>query len=752
MNEDVIIEGTVENVVFQNPHNGYIVFSILINDKDDDDLVCIGYVPKLNPGENIKIIGNYIMHPTYGKQLNIKQYEKIVPTTEKGIKKYLASGAIRGVGEKLAVKIVNKFGKDTLDIIENYPEKLATVRGISKEKAINISSIFHEQVELRKVMIYLQEYSISPIYAMKFYKRYKGEAINIIKENPYTLANEFIGIGFKTADKIAYKLGVGINSPFRIKAGIKHCLNMSISNGNVCVYKEELIEMSQKLLQVSGTEIDNIVMEMQIEKSLIQEKIQEKTVIYSNSLFYSENYVAKKLLELSMNTLDKSKNILNEIIEIEKNTNIKLAEKQREAVIESMFKGVLVITGGPGTGKTTTINTIITLLNKEGYVIELAAPTGRAAKRMSEATGMEAKTIHRLLGINFLSDNSNRQTFEKNEDDPIEADVIIIDESSMVDITLMFNLLKAIDIGTRLILVGDVDQLPSVGPGNVLKDIINSNCIKVVCLEEIFRQARESAIIMNAHRINKGEYPKLNEKNKDFFFVKRNLIDDVVTGILDLTINRLPKYIKCDTIKDIQILTPMRKSAIGAINLNQTLQESLNPKSEDKKEYQYRSTTFREGDKVMQIKNNYNMKWTVYNNMNFKEDEGLGVFNGDEGIIKGINLSLETITVSFDDGKIVNYDFSQLDELELSYAITIHKSQGSEYKVVIIPVHSGPPMLLSKNLLYTAVTRAKSLAVLIGIEDTLYKMVDNNREVSRNSFLSERLVKLNKFMELQING
>lgn len=745
MNDDVIVEGTVENIVFQNQDNGYTVFSISI---DDDDLVCIGYIPKLNPGENIKIVGHYIIHPTYGKQLNIKHYEKLVPTTEKGIEKYLASGAIKGVGDKLASRIVSKFGKDTLDIIENYPEKLATVRGISKEKANNISSIFYEQIELRKVMIYLQEFGISPIYSMKIYKRYKGDAISIIKENPYALSNEIFGIGFKTADKIAFKLGIDINSPFRIKAGVRHCLNMSVSNGNVCIYKEDLIEMAQNLLQVSSVEIENIIIEMQMDKSLIQEKIEDKTVIYLNSLFYSENYVAKKLLELSMNTLDKSKTILNEILQIEKDTNINLAEKQREAVIESMSKGVLVITGGPGTGKTTTINTIITLLNKEGYDIELAAPTGRAAKRMSEATGMEAKTIHRLLGINFLSDDSNRQAFEKNEDNPIEADVIIIDESSMVDINLMFNLLKAISIGTRLILVGDVDQLPSVGPGNVLKDIINSNCIKVVCLEEIFRQAQESAIIMNAHRINKGEYPKLNEKNKDFFFVKRSSIDDVVNGILDLAINRLPNYIKCDTLKDIQILTPMRKSAIGALNLNQTLQETLNPKSEDKKEYQFRSITFREGDKVMQIKNNYNMKWSVYNNRNIKEEEGMGVFNGDEGLIKGINLSSETITVCFDDGKVVNYDFSQLDELELSYAITIHKSQGSEYKVVIIPVHSGPPMLLSKNLLYTAVTRAKSLAVLIGIEDTLYRMVDNNREVSRNSFLSERIIKLNKFMEL----
>lgn len=747
MKEDIVLEGIVESIVFYNPDNGYIVFSMLTEDKNDDEIVCIAYIPKLNPGENIKVVGNYIIHPSYGKQFNVKSYEKIIPTTEKGIEKYLASGAIKGVGEKLAKKIVKEFGKDTLDIIEAQPEKLALIRGISLERAKSISNVFQEQIELRRVMLHLQEYDISPIHAMKIYKKFKSHTIDIIKENPYSLSNEIIGIGFKTADSIAFKLGIDKNSSYRIKSGLKHCLNMSASNGNVFVYKHNILDIAADLLQVNKDIIENTLIEMQIEKAIIQEKVEEKSIVYLNFFYYAENYIAKKLLDLSMNVIDKSSDIEEEIAIIEQDTSIRLARKQREAVIESMLKGVLVITGGPGTGKTTTINTIINILSKEGYKIELAAPTGRAAKRMSEATGVEAKTIHRLLGITFLSEDSNKQVFEKNENDPIEADVIIIDESSMVDITLMYNLLKAIEVGTRLILVGDVDQLPSVGPGNILKDIINSNCIKVVYLDEIFRQAQESAIIMNAHRINKGEYPKLNDKNKDFFFVKRNTMEQVIEGILDLVTRRLPKYIKCDVLRDIQILTPMKKSPIGAINLNQVLQKSINPQSEDKKEYQYRNITFRESDKVMQIKNNYNMEWSLYNKDNFKEGEGVGVFNGDEGIIKSINLTREIITVCFDDGKVVDYDFSQLDELELSYAITIHKSQGSEYKIIIIPVHSGPPMLLSRNLLYTGVTRAKSLAVLIGIEDTLYKMVDNNREVSRNSYLHERLIKLGKFME-----
>ena len=597
-------------------------------------------------------------------------------------------------------------------------------------------------------MLYLQEHGISSAYAMKIYKRYKGETIDVINENPYTLSNDIFGISFKIADSIAFKLGIERNSSFRIKAGIKHCLSKSVSSGNVYATKTELIEMAHDLLQVDYQSVENMIVEMQIEKTIMQEKLEDDIAIYLNSFYYAENYVAKKLLELSMNVVDKSSTALKQVLEIEKSTNITLAEKQREAVMESMSKGVLVVTGGPGTGKTTTINTILTLLDREGYSIELAAPTGRATKRMSEATGREAKTIHRLLGITFLAEDSNRQKFERNESDPLDADIIIIDEISMVDIILMYNLLKAVEQGTRVILVGDVDQLPSVGAGSVLRDIINSDCIKVVCLDEIFRQAQESAIIMNAHRINKGEYPKLNEKNKDFFFVKRGSIDEVTHGILELVTKRLPEYMKCDPLKDIQILTPMRKTSIGATNLNQVLQDRINPKNEQKVEYQYRSITFREGDKVMQIKNNYNMQWEMYSSRNFKKDEGLGVFNGDEGIIKSINLKLETMLVHFDDGKVVNYDFSQLDEIDLSYAITIHKSQGSEYKIVIVPVHSGSPTLLSRNLLYTAVTRARDLVVLVGTEETLRRMVDNNREITRNSFLSGRIKKLKEFMEI----
>jgi len=744
MEEQVAIEGTVDSVIFQNSENSYTVFSMTIGEeKDMRNMICIAYIPNLNPGENIKVKGEFTTHPTYGKQFVVKSYEKIMPTTEKGIEAYLGSGSVKGIGKKLAARIVKHFGKDTFSIIESTPEKLSIIRGISKDKAIEIGNVFHEQAEVRSITIYLQEHGISVGYAMKIHKKYKSGAIDIINENPYVLVTDIFGIGFKIADDIAFKFGIDKSSPFRIKAGVRHCINTFTLSGNVYVYKSDLMEMSSSLLQVDVQAIENTIIEMQVDKSIVQEKIDGNVVIYLSSLYYAEYYVAKKLLELSENVINISiEDALKEVVAIEKSTNITLAQKQREAVMESMSKGVLVITGGPGTGKTTTINTILTVLSEEGYSIELAAPTGRAAKRMSEATGMEAKTIHRLLGISFLSEDSNRQAFEKNEESPIEADVVVIDEISMVDIMLMFNLLKAVEYGTRIILVGDANQLPSVGAGSVLKDIIDSECISVVRLSDIFRQARESAIVMNAHSINEGKYPKLNEKNKDFFFVKRTSMDDVTSGILELVTTRLPEYTGCDPLKDIQILTPMRKTAIGATNLNRVLQLSLNPTSPGKTEYEYRSTTFREGDKVMQIKNNYNMQWSIYDSRNNKEDEGLGVFNGDEGIIENINLSTQTLRVCFDDGKVVNYEFAQLEEIDLSYAITIHKSQGSEYKIVVIPVHSGPPLLLTRNLLYTAVTRAKTLVVLVGIEETLYRMVDNNKEVSRNSFLNGRLKNL----------
>ncbi|HOA80691.1 MAG TPA: ATP-dependent RecD-like DNA helicase, partial [Defluviitaleaceae bacterium] len=586
---------------------------------------------------------------------------------------------------------------------------------------------------------FLQEYGISTSYALKIYKQYGEATIDIIKTNPYRLAEDIFGIGFKMADKIGMTIGVDEASPHRIKAGIKYILNQYSNNGHVYVPRDKLLAAAYKLLEIPEELIENALIELQVFKDIYQEKLEGVDVVYLSSFYYKEINVARRLLDLSsMKQEINSKEIEERIERLEKQKDIKLADEQKEAIKQAMGEGVLIITGGPGTGKTTTINIIISLLEEEGLDVILAAPTGRAAKRMTEATGKESGTIHRLLEISFIEEDNRKQIFERNEERPLEADVVIIDEMSMVDILLMDSLLKAIAPGTRLICVGDVDQLPSVGPGNVLKDMIRSQTIKVVRLTEIFRQAGESAIVMNAHKINNGEYPLLNEKEKDFFFIKRSIQEELIDTIKELILHRLPSYIKCNPLKDIQVLTPMRKSTLGASNLNTILQKALNPPSKKKKEKSYGIVTYREGDKVMQIKNNYNIPWKIYSKSGIKIDEGVGVFNGDSGIIAEIDETGQSLTVIFDDMKTVEYDFSQLDELELAYAVTIHKSQGSEYPIVIIPIHSGPPMLMNRNLLYTAVTRAKELVVIVGVTSTLYRMIDNNREIDRYSTLSYR--------------
>lgn len=745
MAEDIVIDGSVEDIIFQNKENGYTVFNL---ESKEGDIVCVGTVPQLHSGENLKITGSWVKHPTYGKQLQVRFFEKAIPTTEAGIEKYLASGVIKGIGPKYAKKMVQRFGADTFYVIEEKPERLVEIKGISQEKAMSIQAVFLEQHELRKAMLFLQDLDISPVYAMKIYKKYRARTYDIVKTNPYQLADDIFGIGFKMADHLAASAGILSHSPHRVKAGIKYILNQNTGNGHTYLPQSHLIYRAAELLEVETTLIENALLELQLEHQVWQENLEGMNVVYLNSYYYAEMAVAKKLLEIAgdtqpINQMDADR----AIVKAEKLTGITLAESQREAVREAMSNGLLIITGGPGTGKTTTINTIIRLLDQEENEIILAAPTGRAAKRMTEATGREAQTIHRLLGINFINEDSRRQTFDKNEDNPIDADVIIIDESSMVDILLMHSLLRAISPGTRLILVGDVDQLPSVGAGNVLKDIIKSEKLKVVRLDEIFRQAQESAIIMNAHRINQGQEPILNEKEKDFFFMRRGQMEEVVSTIVQLVTKRLPNFTSCNAISDIQILTPMRKSLVGVQNLNLVLQEALNPPEKDKKEKEFRNIIFRVGDKVMQIKNNYNIAWKIYNFMGKRVEEGVGIFNGDEGIITEIDEKQETITVIFDDNKSVDYDYTQLDELELAYAITIHKSQGSEYPVVIIPIHSGPPMLMSRNLLYTAVTRAKQLVVIVGLQDTMKKMIENNREINRYSSLGYRISSLFDFMQ-----
>lgn len=742
--EDLKITGEVEDIIYRNKDNGYTVFSLTT---EDDEVTCVGVVPQIHSGEALEIHGSWAMHPLYGRQVQVRYYEKSMPTTTAGMEKYLSSGMIKGIGAKTAKRIVERFGEATFYVIEEKPDLLTEIKGISYDKAQKISEVFCEQHELRRAMMFLQGYDISPAYAMKIYKKYKARTFEIVKNNPYRLADEVLGIGFKMADKMAAGAGIAADDPNRVKAAVKYVLNTAAANGDCYLPKERLIAQAVDLLQLHPLAIENAIRDLQVNSQLLQEKLNGEDCVYLNYYFYAEMSVAKRLLELSADyDAPNMEYVATEIARVEKETGVVLAEEQRAAVAEALSCGVLIITGGPGTGKTTTINTILRILKKEDMDVVLAAPTGRAAKRMTEATGMEAQTIHRLLGISFIGEDSRRQTFDKNEEDPIEADVIIIDESSMVDIVLMQALLRAVESGSRIIFVGDVDQLPSVGAGNVLKDMIRSERLKVVRLQHVFRQAQESAIIMNAHRINQGEEPVLNEEGTDFFFMRRAYADEVAGTIRELVTKRLPKFTGCDGLQDMQILTPMRKGTLGVQNLNQVLQQTLNPAAPDKREVQFRQITFREGDKVMQIKNNYNTVWRMFNSLGKREDEGLGVYNGDAGVILSIDSYAEQLRVTFDDGKVVDYDFSQLEELELAYAITIHKSQGSEYPVVILPVYSGPPMLMTRNLLYTAVTRAKQLVVLVGLRETVSAMICNDREIDRYTGLAQRIQNLYDFM------
>ena len=736
------LEGTVEGIIYHNDENGFTVFTL----KHDEKLItCTAHMHSPAEGESLQVEGAYVQNPRYGRQLSVSKFSRVQPNTLTGIEKYLSSGVIKGIGAKTAGLIVARFKEDTFHVLENTPDKLTEIRGISLKKALQFSESFHAQKDQRTAMLFLQEHGLTPGAAMKIYKQYKEEAVEIVKFNPYRLSEDIDGIGFKTADAIAFRMGVSRDAPERISSGVRFCLWEATNEGHTYMPSSMLLRQAGALLLCEAALIENELIRMQMDRLIIREKIDEETepFVFASPIYYAEVAVARKLTALAAvhaprdNNIDKAAH-LNTIAASERGSKITLSEGQKNAVTAAMTQGVLVITGGPGTGKTTTINTIIGLLEHKGLEITLAAPTGRAAKRMTETTSREAKTIHRLLEVSYISEDSRRQVFQKNEDNHIETDVLIVDESSMMDILLTHSLLKAVAEGTRLIFVGDVDQLPSVGPGNVLKDLINSGCLPVARLEEVFRQAAESAIIMNAHRINKGEYPGLNDKEKDFFFVKREAQTDVIQTILELVTSRLPSFKGYDTRQDIQILSPMRKSPLGVINLNNILQEKLNPPSPAKREREFGATVYREGDKVMQIRNNYDATWELFNDEGRRVDFGEGIFNGDMGIIKSIDDEAG-MEVRFDDGRRVIYDYSQLDELELAYAVTVHKSQGSEYRVVVIPVCGGPPMLLTRNLLYTAVTRAKELAVLVGDKGTLHKMVDNNRITHRFTALSRRI-------------
>lgn len=731
--------GYVEKIVYRNEENGYTVLSV---SADNEEIVCVGTFQFISEGEYVCFNGNTTSHPSYGEQFSVTGYEIREPEDEKAVLKYLSSGAIKGVGNALAARIVKKFGEDTFRIIEEEPHRLKEVKGISERMASEIAGQLEEKKDMRKAMIFMQNLGISSNMAVKIYNKYGYSVYDIINKNPYKLAEDIDGIGFKIADEIALKAGINQNSDFRIKCGILYILNQAGANGHAYLPYDELIRLTREMLLVEAEDIDKYLMDMQIDKRIVVKKFDCDKCIYSSTAYYTEINIANMLRSLNARAAIDEEQILTRIAQIEAGSGIVLDELQKRAVIEAMNSGLLIITGGPGTGKTTTINTIIRMYENQGMDILLAAPTGRAAKRMSEATGHEAMTIHRLLEITGNPDEVGQGThFERNEQNPLDADAIIIDEMSMVDMYLMYSLLKAVAVGTRLVLVGDVNQLPSVGPGNVLKDIIDSHCFNVVMLKKVFRQATFSDIIMNAHKINDGEMISLDNKSKDFLFVKRQEANAVINAIITLAKEKLPKYVNADVF-EVQVLTPMRKGALGVANLNKVLQSFINPPEDKKRERVSGEITFREGDKVMQIKNNYQIAWEIRGARGLVVEQGMGVFNGDMGIIKNINIFMETVEVQFDDGKFVTYSFKQLEELELAYAVTIHKSQGSEYPAVILPLLTGPKMLMTRNLLYTAVTRAKKCVTIVGVEDAVDEMVKNNNEIKRHSGLKYMIMDL----------
>ncbi len=730
------IEGIVEDIIYCNNQNWYTVCEIRSGRRL---ITIVGYMPGLAVAENIIVRGTWIHHQDYGKQLKVESFERSLPTTLDSLLKYLSSGAIKGIGAITAKKIIEKFGDDTLRVLQFEPMLLSEIKGISTDKALRIGQSFMEQEQIRQTIMFLQEYGVSTTYAVKVWKKFGSDSIDEIKRNPYRLTDEDINIGFKIADRVAISLGIDSQSQFRIMSGIEYVLSKAIQNGHVYLPSDMLVSETSKLLNTASEVVENAMSKMIFEESIYIEKAFNESRVYLSAFYKAEQNVCKKLNILSNTEPKKAVINIEEVLsKVEGDQNIEYTQEQLQSIRLCATQSILVITGGPGTGKTTLIKGIISMFEKSDMKIVLAAPTGRAAKRMTEATEKEAKTIHRLLETTFSIDDEHRE-FKKNELDPIDADVIIIDEVSMVDILLMNSLLKAVEPGTRLILVGDVDQLPSVGPGSVLYDIIESQSIETIRLNKIFRQAEESFIVVNAHKINKGQLPELYSPNEDFFFVSRKNPQSTSAAILELCTSRIPEKYGLDSIKDIQVLSPSKRGDSGVYSLNAALQQRLNPPRKGVKEKPYRNMIFRENDRVMQIKNNYNLPWVI------SEDEkeityGEGVFNGDMGIIKKIDLKNSSLTVLFDDGKLVEYDFDILDELEHSYAITVHKSQGSEFPAVVIALANIPPMLRCRNILYTAVTRARDLVMLVGDKEIMVQMVNNVTGIERYTSLKDRLM------------
>ena len=727
------LAGYVEHIIYRNADNGYTVLNLV---NGEDEITCVGIFSTIAEGENIEATGDYTDHPTYGTQFKVVSFEEKAPEDQEAIERYLGSGAIKGIGLAMAARIVRRFKEDTFRIIEEEPERLVEVKGISERKAMEIASQVNEKRDLRQAMIFLQQFGITMNLAVKIYNKYGQEVYGILKENPYRLADDIEGVGFRTADDIAAKAGIRTDSDFRVRSGILYTLLQASGEGHTFLPQEELTAKTSELLGIDKEIIEKNYMDLSIDRKIIMKQSGDQVQIYSSSFYYMEANTATMLRKLDITYDVADAEIEQRIHNIEKQTGMQLDEHQVQAVKEAVRNGLLIITGGPGTGKTTTINTIIRYFEIEGMDIFLAAPTGRAAKRMSETTGFEARTIHRMLELNGGMEGS--AGFERNETNPLETDVVIIDEMSMVDITLMNSLLKAIAPGTRLILVGDINQLPSVGPGSVLKDIIQSEAFNVVMLTKIFRQASTSDIIVNAHKINRGEEVSLDNKSMDFFFLKRYEADIIINVVLQLVKQKLPKFVDA-TPYDIQVLTPMRKGLLGVERLNGILQQYLNPPDKSKREKEHGDMVFREGDKVMQTKNNYQLEWEICTKFGLTVDKGMGIFNGDMGIITEINDFAETMTVEFDEGRKVEYSYKLLDELELAYAITIHKSQGSEYPAVVIPLLNGPSMLMNRNLLYTAVTRARKCVTLVGNDATFNQMIQNTSQQKRYSGLCDRI-------------
>lgn len=712
---------------------------------EQEELTCVGTFQMIHEGEMLEVQGEFVEHSAYGRQLKVLSFTEKTPQDSMAMERYLGSGAIKGVGKALAARIVRRFGKDTFRIIEEEPERLTEVKGISERIARQIAQQMQEKADLRNVMLVLQQYGITMSLGVRLYKQYGSAVCEILRENPYRLAEDIQGIGFKMADEIAGRIGIHRDSDYRIRSGLFYILTQASAQGHMYLPRQILMERTSVLLGLSPQQLEKSLMDLLMERKVILKKDpQEGDRIYAQQYYHIELDTARLLMELNLSGIEKEASMERTLKAIEKETQVCLDDLQKEAVMQAASHGLFILTGGPGTGKTTTINAMIRYFEKQNLKIALAAPTGRAAKRMTETTGRSAQTIHRLLELNGKMEDENGQSlagrvhFERNAMNPLEYDVVIIDEMSMVDIFLMHSLLQAMVPGTRLILSGDVNQLPSVGPGRVLGDMIEADCFCVVRLHRIFRQAAMSDIVVNAHRINAGLLVDLDNKSRDFFFLKRYDADTIIRVMLTLMTKKLPSYVGADML-DIQVLTPTRKGLLGVERLNEILQAVLNPRDVKKPEKETVSGVFRQGDKVMQIKNNYQLEWEVRDRYGIPVDKGTGVFNGDIGFIREINTFAETVTVEFDDRRMVEYDFKLLDELELAYAVTIHKSQGSEYPAVLIPLLAGPKMLMNRNLLYTAVTRAKKCVTLVGSDEVFAQMVANKMQQSRYTSLKDRL-------------